>query len=656
MILNENNYSGNESIGQIFTPNYIAKFMVNNVLNFLGDKKKKPCDLKVLEPSVGEGIFLKYLIKNNFSDISAYEIDDRLKDHLLSTYSSVKFKFENFLGSKINEKFDLIVGNPPYLGQNYNAEIFQDYVKKYPVCEKFFVGNMDIFYYFIHLGILKLNPGGFLSFITTNYWITKSEKTGIKLLKPHILDECNILQYIDLANMKLFPGAKGQNNCIFILEKKDNEKLQNNDKEIDIIKIGKKTSSIMSDYEFNKKVFVELYNKRDSEHIRRYKSALTNKKLERTGSWKLSYPRQLKTIIELIEDKCKRDGKTLLLKDLFIVRNGIIFIKDDIFILKEGKNLKIKNGNFFILINKEFFQLNEKEISKLKKIFKSKVIKPYGHDSSQGYDYAIYFNTEEIKSLNHPERISYYELNYPNLSNYILQFKNQLQKILINAREKPENYFYPRRGAVIRGADKDNKEILINLENKYDAGKKIFIKFITQQNEFGYSDGQYYATSDTYFLWPKVSEDNIDYPFMLAYLNSKLIYYIFKIKSIKIKRSKTKLENEIAIPNKGLFCDPESMDPLPEIRLIRTLSRALIEINSSFKNIPEESYYDYFFNKIDNCDYFYNTNDELKTLLLSAIAKRDENFILKIIDSLFFELFGLEEEEIDKLIETYYEF
>ena len=207
MLLKENNYSGNESIGQIFTPNYIAKFMVNNVLKFLGDKKKNPCDLKVLEPSVGEGIFLKYLIKNNFSDISAYEIDDCLKDHLLSNYSNVKFKFENFLGSNLNEKFDLIIGNPPYLGQNYNAEIFQEYIKKYPVCEKYFVGNMDIFYYFIHLGILKLNAGGFLSFITTNYWITKSEKTGIKLLKPHILDECNILQYIDLTNMKLFPGA-----------------------------------------------------------------------------------------------------------------------------------------------------------------------------------------------------------------------------------------------------------------------------------------------------------------------------------------------------------------------------------------------------------------------------------------------------------------
>ena len=61
MILNENNYSGNESIGQIYTPNYIAKFMVNNVLKFLGDIKKKPCDLKVLEPSAGEGILLKYL-------------------------------------------------------------------------------------------------------------------------------------------------------------------------------------------------------------------------------------------------------------------------------------------------------------------------------------------------------------------------------------------------------------------------------------------------------------------------------------------------------------------------------------------------------------------------------------------------------------------
>ena len=168
MVLINNKKSGNELIGQYFTPNYIAKFMVKNILEFINEAKLKPQNLKVLEPSVGKGIFIKDLIQNNFADITAYEIDKNLKKQLLNAYPGVNFKFENVLGSDINNKYDLIIGNPPYLGQNYNAEIFQEYVKKFPICDMYFMGNMDLFYYFIHLAILKLNPGGFLSLIRLN--------------------------------------------------------------------------------------------------------------------------------------------------------------------------------------------------------------------------------------------------------------------------------------------------------------------------------------------------------------------------------------------------------------------------------------------------------------------------------------------------------
>ena len=124
-------------IGQIFTPSYIAEFMVRNIITFIQKSRKKLSNLRILEPSVGEGIFLKYLLKLNFCNIIAYEMDDNLKEILLNSYPNIQFKFENFLGSNPNEKFDVIIGNPPYLGQNYNAKIFQDYLKKYPFCEKY---------------------------------------------------------------------------------------------------------------------------------------------------------------------------------------------------------------------------------------------------------------------------------------------------------------------------------------------------------------------------------------------------------------------------------------------------------------------------------------------------------------------------------------
>ena len=199
MVAKNNRIHANNTIGQFFTPDCVAEFMVRNVINFIKDNNKTSQDLKVLEPSVGEGVFLKQLLQNKIPNIIAYEMDLSLKDILLNSFPTVNFRFHNFLGSERSEKFDVIIGNPPYLGQNYNADLFQEYVSKYPTCAKYFVGNMDLFYYFIHLGIEKLNPGGIMSYITTNYWITKSQKTGIKFLKPHILNECYLLQYIDVS-------------------------------------------------------------------------------------------------------------------------------------------------------------------------------------------------------------------------------------------------------------------------------------------------------------------------------------------------------------------------------------------------------------------------------------------------------------------------
>ena len=355
MVLINREKSGNDVIGQYFTPNYIAKFMVKKVLEFIKEVELEPQNLKVLEPSVGKGIFIKYLIQNNVTDIIAYEIDKNLKKPLLNAYPEVNFKFENVLGSDINDKNDLIIGNPPYLGQNYNADIFQEYVKKFPICDKFFMGNMDLFYYFIHLAILKLKPGGFLSFITTNYWITKSKKTGIKLLKPHILEECFLLQYVDLSNIKVFKGAQGQHNCIFVLRKKtENEKIQNNDNPIEVIQIRKIKDINHLDDASNERIFSDLIQNKKSKEILKYQSALTNKDLKGEGSWNVIYPKEVKKIVENIEKLCSINNKISLLKDYFIIRNGLIFIKDDIFILKEDYNLKVENGAFYVKVNDKF--------------------------------------------------------------------------------------------------------------------------------------------------------------------------------------------------------------------------------------------------------------------------------------------------------------
>ena len=60
MVLKNFNTKNDNRIGQIFTPSYIAEFMVNNILLFIDSCGKEPQSIRVLEPSVGEGIFLKF--------------------------------------------------------------------------------------------------------------------------------------------------------------------------------------------------------------------------------------------------------------------------------------------------------------------------------------------------------------------------------------------------------------------------------------------------------------------------------------------------------------------------------------------------------------------------------------------------------------------
>ncbi len=583
MVLKNNNKRGYNLIGQIFTPKYIAKFMVKNISNFITTDNKTHQDLKVLEPSVGEGIFLKSLIQNNFSDITAYEMDNSLKRNLLKNYPQVKFNFENFLGSDLNEKFDLIIGNPPYLGQNYNAKVFQDYIKKFPICKKFFVGNMDLFYYFIHLGILKLKPGGILSFITTNYWITKSRKTGIKLLKPHILEECFLLQYIDLSNMTLFKGAEGQHNCIFILRKKtDLEKQRSVNKPIQVIQITKNGNSSNNNENFNTLIFKEVLLGNDNRSIRKYRSAITNNDLKPDRSWNLLYPEEIKEIIDDIEKNCIVNGKISYLKDRFIVRNGIIFIKDNLFILNEGKNLKIEKRDVYIKINNKFVKILNNEKERLKKIYKSKSIKPYSYNEGDHTGYAIYFNKNEFYGANIEERNRFFEEKYPNLIQYLKQYKTELRNILVNAKENPNDYFFPRRGTFIRRNENNSNETLIDLEPFYEKGKKIFFKYISNENIFGYSKSSYFATSDTYFLWPRFNQKSIDYTFMLAYLNSKLVRFLFNAKNIRIKRSKTKLEDGLPIPFIENFTSEKDCK---KISLIKKLTKQLVQSSGNRKEI-----------------------------------------------------------------------
>jgi hypothetical protein len=353
--------------------------------------------------------------------------------------------------------------------------------------------------------------------------------------------------------------------------------------------------------------------------------------------------------VDKIELKCATNGKTLYLKDYFLIRNGLILIKDDIFIVNKDKDLKIDDDKYTLKINGQYLNLNEYEKERLKKVYKSKSIRSYGFIKEDHIGYLIYFNKNEFHSLPNENRNQAYEKKYPILTAYFQQYEKELRKILINAKENPDDLYFPRRGAFIRNVEKSDKGgNLIDLEPNYNEGNKIFFKYISNKNVFGYTNSSYLATSDTYFLWPKSSEREINYLFIIAYLNSKLVHFLFKAKNITIKRSKTKLEFGIPLPNLNTF-NSEKDQAL--VGLIIFLASWLVDYSNNKINQNE------FLTTISSMSYFsyFNQND-LLSIILTALERNNNNMIQRIIDKLFFQLFALNEDNIDFLLNKYYQF
>ncbi|MFD2565880.1 Eco57I restriction-modification methylase domain-containing protein [Pseudotenacibaculum haliotis] len=103
--------------GGFYTPEAIASFILRWAFN--GKK-----DLDILEPSCGDGVFLEEIQNGNYryNSVTAIEYDkeeaNKARKIKLSKSRIVNSDFHKYcLGTK--KKFDLIVGNPPYIRYQY---------------------------------------------------------------------------------------------------------------------------------------------------------------------------------------------------------------------------------------------------------------------------------------------------------------------------------------------------------------------------------------------------------------------------------------------------------------------------------------------------------------------------------------------------------
>jgi adenine-specific DNA-methyltransferase len=360
--------------GQYFTPKIVVDFMIS-----LTNKDKSDA---ILEPSSGKGIFLESLKDKGFVDITAYEIDDRICD--LSVIN------ESFVTANIKKRFDLIIGNPPYIRWKNLEDELKNELEDDKLWNRYFNSLCDYSYIFILKSIELLEDGGELIFITPEYWLnTKHSIT----LRNYMVKNGYFEEIIHFNETPIFDKVN-VSTVIFKYIKSD-------DKNLSKIKLTK--------YFSNKKITKDILNSIKNRVKVNDIAYLDIEQFQEDKRW-LLVDDEVKNELKVFENYCliKEKKATSLFEDscklyhtigdICDIGNGLVSGLDKAFQIRENN-------------------LNEYEEKNILKVIKAKDLKPYTYKNITNY---IYLNG--IKDE--------YELKdkFPTFYSHLLNFKDNLEK------------------------------------------------------------------------------------------------------------------------------------------------------------------------------------------------------------------------------------
>lgn len=376
-----------------------------------------------------------------------------------------------------NKGFDIVIGNPPYVGEKNNKDIFRA-IANTNFGKRFYMGKTDLFYFFFHKGIDIARKSGIISYITTNYYITAN---GAKILRNDFYNRTKVLKLINFGEYKIFESALGQHNMITFLEKQENAD-EYSTKIINTNRKGYMGNEILS----------KILNENDLENTEYY--YLSKNELFDSSEKYIRLYNNSDNGKEIILNKIKENNDNL--SEYCNISSGADITISRItqkHINTFGNKYNIGEGVFVVNHNElKSMHLNEKENLIIKDFIKNSNICKYG--------YELY--NEKLIYLNWEDDIE----QYPNIKKHLEKYKEILED-----QAKRYNEHYPWF-ALHRP-----RELSI-----FEADEKILVPYRTKTNIFGYSKRPIFASRDVFFITKK---RDVSLKYILGLLNSKVYLY-----------------------------------------------------------------------------------------------------------------------------------
>lgn len=395
--------------------------------------------------------------------------------------------------------FNIIIGNPPYVGQKGHKEMFQ-VLKASPIGNKYHQRRMDLFYFFFHFGIDNLSANGVLSFITTNYYLTA---TYSDKLRKHIYESTTVLSLINFNELKIFESAQGQHNLITTLRKGKNS---DSIARTCVTNLQGFASETIIEEIFSRRATNTLYYSQGQQEIfekdtlyMRIGSDDNSSKLDSGGVFQ---------VLNKIQ-KCENT-----LKKFCNIEQGIVSGADKVSdaIISEYPDLELSKGDGIFILTKEEIEklhLTKEELSLIKPVYKNSDLKKWIFKPKKEL-FLIYLK-DEGKSIKLGKNLSKHFEKYKDIlvDKKKNCFKNAWLKKIVEPWLMRGNYFvlfYPRN------QESFEQPKIVNSRRAY-------------QNIFAYEDKGYYEQSDIVFTTLKENSHGIiELKYLLCVLNSKLIY------------------------------------------------------------------------------------------------------------------------------------